>query len=166
MCAAYLMKPKELIVLPDSVYHSYLGRYYFGQTQMIIFGGSYYGWGGLINPVHSQVNLFLNAYTISNFTDHAVTAEGWLSSELPGAASVSGNYASGNQAMIPVTQPQVSIRNANMVLETPIGGTYTFVRQVEPLQTLTKELPGGMIYIPWKSCLVSVRPGSTLLVKV
>ena len=141
-------QPKEVIVLSDAVYHSYLGEYFLGQTDMITFGGGYNAWGGLINPVGSNVNMFLNAYTISNFSNQPLTAEGWLSSVLPGKAKVSTYYAAGNQSIIPPPMPKVKIQSANFVSNIPTGGTYTFVRRVEPNETLTKHDFQGMYIIP------------------
>ncbi|MCX7746390.1 MAG: DUF6143 family protein [Clostridia bacterium] len=141
-------QPKEVIVLSDAVYHSYLGEYFLGQTDMITFGDSYNGWGALINPANSNVNMFLNAYTISNFASTPLTAEGWLSSVLPGNSKVSRYFAPGNQSIVPSPIPTVKIQNASMVSKTPTGGTYTFVRRVEPNETLTKHDFQGMYIIP------------------
>lgn len=141
-------RPKEVVVLSDAVYHSYMGEYFLGQTEMITFGGAYNAWGGLINPVGSNVNMFLNAYTISNFSNQPLTAEGWLSSVLPGEAKVSTDYAAGNQSIIPPPMPRVKIQSANFVTKGPTGGTYTFVRRVEPNETLTKHDFQGMYIIP------------------
>lgn len=141
-------RPIDVIVLSDAVYHSYLGEYFFGQTDVINLGGTYNGWGALINPVDSNVNMFLNAYTISNFTSTPLTAEGWLSSTLPGKAIESRYFAVGNQSIVPSPIPKVKIQNASMVSRTPTGGTYTFVRRVEPNETLTKHDFQGMYIIP------------------
>lgn len=147
-------KPQEVIELTNAVYQSYLGRYFFGQTEILTFGGGYHAWGGLINPVDSKVNMFLNAYTISNFSNQAVTAEGWLSSKLPGQVNTSKNVAAGNQSIFPPPIPKVKIQNASLVSKTPTGGTYTFVRRVEPSQTLTKHDFQGMYIIPPGSSFV------------
>lgn len=141
-------KKQEVIVLSDAVYHSYLGEYFLGQTDIITFGGEYNAWGGLINPEDSNVNIFLNAYTISNFSNHPLTAEGWLSSTLPGKAKISTDYAAGNQSIIPSPMPKVKIQNANFESKAQIDGTYTFVRRVESNETLTKHDFQGMYIIP------------------
>ncbi|ACL75741.1 DUF6143 family protein [Ruminiclostridium cellulolyticum] len=141
-------QPKKVIVLSDAVYHSYLGKYFLGQTDLITFGGSYNGWGALINPENSNVNMFLNAYTISNFASVPLTAEGWLSSVLPGKPKLSPYFAAGNQSITPSPMPKVKIKNASMVSPTPTSGTYTFVRRVEPNETLTKHDFQGMYIIP------------------
>lgn len=146
--------PQDVIVLSDAVYHSYQGKYFLGQTNMITFGGGYNAWGGLVNPADSNVNMFLNAYTISNFYDKPLTAEGWLSSVLPGEAKLSRHFAAGNQSIIPPPMPMVKIQSADFVKKTPTGGTYTFVRRVEPNETLTKHDFQGMYIIPPGSSFV------------
>lgn len=158
-------QPKEAIVLSNSVYHSLLGNYFLGQTEMISFGGRLQGWGGLINPPDSGVNMFLNAYTISNFSDQPITAEGWLSSKLSGKALTSNHFAAGNQSMLLPSYPKVKIKSANFVSETLKGGTYTFVRRVEPSITLTKHDFQGMYIIPPGSSFVLffLPPGEVLI---
>lgn len=142
------LQPQKAIVLKDSVYHSYQGEYFLGQTKMIQYEGELQAWGGLFNPPDSNVNMFLNAYTISNFTDQPITAEGWLSSKLIGNAEISNNFAAGNQSITPPTQPKVLIKSASNVSVTPKSGTYTFVRRIEPSITLTKHDFQGMYIIP------------------
>lgn len=146
--------PQKAIVLKDSVYHSYLGKYFLGQTDLITYGGKLMAWGGLINPRDSNVTMFLNAYTISNYSDQPITAEGWLSSSLTGRVETSRHYAAGNQTILPPPQPKVLIQSASQVFDTPQGGTYTFTRRVEAGITLTKHDFQGMYIIPPDSSFV------------
>lgn len=146
-------QPQTVNALPENVYHSHLGEYFLGQTDIISFGGGYKAWGALVNPAASGVNMFLNAYTISNFSSGPLTAEGWLSAILPGIRKTSPYFAAGNQTIIPPPLPKVKIQNASFVSGNPRGGTYTFVRRVEPSETLTKHDFQGMYIIP---------PGSSL----
>ncbi len=157
--------PEKAIVLKDSVFHSYLGQYFLGQTEIISFGGELQAWGGLFNPSDSGVLLFLNAYTISNFSDQPITAEGWLSSSLSGSEVVSFRYAAGNQSIVPSPLPKVQIKSANFVSHTPQGGTYTFTRRVEAGITLTKHDFQGMYIIPPGSSFVLffLPPGNKLI---
>jgi hypothetical protein len=138
----------EVNVLPENVYHSYLGEYFLGQTDLISFGGGYNGWGSLVNPIDSKVNMFLNAYTITNYSNEPLTAEAWLSSMRPGRGKTSPNFAAGNQAIIPPPMPKVEIENASFVSGKPRSGTHAFVRRVEPMITLTKHDFQGMFIIP------------------
>lgn len=146
--------PEQAVVLSDSVYHSSLGKYFLGQTNLINFGGDYYAWGGLVNPENSNVKLFLNAYTISNFSGIPLTAEGWLSSSFSGDRQLSKNVAAGNQTLTPPMEPKVTIQSASFVDDQPSGGAYTFVRRVEPSITLTKHDFQGMYIIPPGSSFV------------
>lgn len=157
--------PQKAIVLKDSVYHSYLGEYFFGQTEMISYSGEFMAWGGLFNPPESNVDMFLNAYTVTNFSDQPITAEGWLSSSLTGRTKRSMNYAAGNQAIIPPTEPKVFIQSASYTIDAPTSGAYTFVRRVEAGITLTKHDFQGMYIIPPGSSFVLffLPPGEALI---
>ncbi|TAH63185.1 MAG: hypothetical protein EWM47_13755 [Anaerolineaceae bacterium] len=141
-------QPQKAIVLKDSVYHSFLGEYFIGQTDMISYGGDLQAWGGLFNPPDSRVNMFLNAYTISNFSNQPITVEGWLGAACPGRAVISNHVAAGNQSITPRVRPKVLIKSGIYVTGPPISGTYTFVRRVEPSITLTKHDFQGMYIIP------------------
>jgi hypothetical protein len=138
----------EATVLPENVYHSYLGEYFLGQTDLISLGGGYNGWGSLINPAGSKVNMFLNAYTISNYSNEPLTAEAWLSKVRPGSGKPSPHFAAGNQAIHPPPMPKGKIESASFVTGKPQGGTYAFVRRVEPMVTLTKHDFQGIFIIP------------------
>lgn len=138
----------EVTVLPENVYHSYLGEYFLGQTDLISFGGGYNGWGGLVNPADSNVNLFLNAYTISNYSNEALTTEAWIGSILPGNGKTSPHFASGNRALKPPPIPKTDIKSASFISGKPRRGTNAFVRRVEPTTTLTKHDFQGMFIIP------------------
>lgn len=147
-------QPIEVVELTDAVYQSYLGRYFLGRTNIMMFDEGHYAWGGLVNPPDSRVNMFLNAYTISNFADQPLTAEGWLSGTFHGSVRTSVHAAAGNQAISPPPRPRVKIQSASFVSEPPTGGVYTFVRRVEPEITLTKHDFQGMYIIPPGSSFV------------
>lgn len=142
------------VVIPDNVYQSWQGNYYFGQTDLICYNEGYHAWGGLFNPINSKVTMYLNAYTITNFSYQPITAEGWLSSELPGNPVISPLVAAGNQALYSSKMPRVRIESASNVAQMPTGGTYTFVRRVEPNNTLTKHDFQGLYIIPPDSSFV------------
>jgi hypothetical protein len=138
----------EVTVLPENVYHSYLGEYFLGQTDLISFGGGYNGWGGLVNPADSNVNIFLNAYTISNYSNEPLTTEAWISSILPRNGKTSPHFAAGNQVLNPPPKPRADIKSASFIEGKPSMGTNAFVRRVEPITTLTKHDFQGMFIIP------------------
>jgi hypothetical protein len=158
-------KGQEAIVLKNSVYHSYRGEYFLGQTEIISYSGDFMAWGGLFNPPNSNVELYLNAYTVTNLSEQAITAEGWLGGSFSGRRKRSENYAAGNQTFDPPRQPKVIIQSASYVTETPSGGSLTFVRRIEAGITLTKHDFQGMYIIPPGSSFVLffLPPGNTLI---
>ncbi len=144
----HLKQPLEIIDITYSVQQTFLGNYFFGQTDLLTFGGGYNAWGGLINPVGSGVDMFWNVYTISNFSSRPFTTEAWLNSTPPGKGIVSINVASANQAIIPLPRPIVELQYADCRLQSPTDGIYSFLRRVEPNSTLTRHDFQGLIIIP------------------
>ena len=63
--------------------------------------------------------------------------------------------------MVPPSMPKVQIQSTSMIPGMPTGGTYTFVRRVEPAITLTKHDFQGMYIIPPGSsfALLFLSPG-------
>jgi hypothetical protein len=143
-----LKQPQEVIDITYSVQQTFLGNYFFGQTDLLTFGGGYNAWGGLINPVGSGVDMFWNVYTISNFSSRPFTTEAWLNSTTPGKGTVSINAASANQAIIPLPRPKVELQYTDYILQSPTDGIYSFLRRVEPNSTLTRHDFQGLIIIP------------------
>ena len=144
----HLKQPLEVIDITFSVQQTFLGNYFFGQTDILTFGGGYNAWGGLINPVGSGVDMFWNVYTISNFSSRPFTTEAWLNSTPPGKGIVSKNVAPANQAIIPLPRPIVELQYADCLLQSPTDGIYSFLRRVEPNSTLTRHDFQGLIIIP------------------
>lgn len=141
-------QPPEVIDITYSVQEAFSGKYFFGQTDLLTFGGGCNAWGGLINPVNSGVDMFWNVYTISNFSNHPFTTEAWLNSTPPGIGIVSKSVASSNQAIIPLPQPRVELHHANCIAQAPTDGIYSFLRRVEPYSTLIRHDFQGLIIIP------------------
>lgn len=84
--------------IPNPLYQSLQGRYFVGQTDHIRFGKGKNAWGGLINPFKSNVNLFVNAFTITNHSNQPFEAEIWFNPIPPGKLMISNNVT-------PATQP-------------------------------------------------------------
>ena len=139
--------PIEVISIPFSVEESFLGRYFFGQTEPLNFGGGYHAWGALRNPSNSDVKLFWNVYTISNFSSQAFTAEIWLNSSLAEQGKTSGNVAASNQSCS-LPHPKVELKYADRLASPPSDGIFSFLRRVEPKTTLTRHDFQGLIILP------------------
>jgi len=77
------IKPEEVISIPVSLSESIQGNYFVGQTETLWVGNGLIAWAGLVNPRNSDVNLYTNVFTISNYSDDYLTAEIWLNTNLP-----------------------------------------------------------------------------------
>lgn len=152
-------RPVEVINITTQVSESFQGKYFFGQTDLLTFGGAYKAWGGLINPADSGVNLFFNVFTVSNFAGRPFTAEVWFNSIPAGKVSISTQVAAGNQSLVPPSQSKLKLQFAGHTLSSPTGGIYAFLRRIEPNATLTRHDLLGMIIIPpGGSLIVLLRP--------
>jgi hypothetical protein len=140
--------PLKVVNLTHSVWETYLGNYFFGQTGPLTFGGGYNAWGALKNPPDSGVDMFWNVYTFSNFSSRPFTAEVWLNSTPPGRGTLSVNVASANQSINPPPKLKVELQFADHIVKPPAGGSFSFTRRVEPNYTLTRHDFQGMIIIP------------------
>lgn len=140
--------PLEVVNIANSVWETFLGNYFFGQTDPITFGNGYNAWGALINPPASGVDMFWNVYTFSNFSILPFTAEVWLNSTPPGRGKLSGNVAAANQSIEPPPQPKTELQFAEHIVKPPAGGIFSFTRRVEPNYTLTRHDFQGIIIIP------------------
>ena len=77
------INPQEAVNIPVSLFKSMQGKYFVGQTETLWVGNGSNAWAGLVNPCNSDVNLYANVFTISNFSDEYLTAEIWLNTNFP-----------------------------------------------------------------------------------
>nr|WP_252221589.1 DUF6143 family protein [Cytobacillus firmus] len=71
-------QPIQVVNIPSPSLNSKLGRYFIGKTELLNFGGGYYAWGGIVNPINSGVNLYIDLFTITNFSAQNFISEIWL----------------------------------------------------------------------------------------
>jgi hypothetical protein len=152
--------PIEVVNITTQVNESFQGKYFFGQTDLITFGGAYKAWGGLFNPADSGVNLFFNVFTVSNFTSLPFTAEIWFNSIPAGKVILSTHVTAGNQSLVPPSQPKINLKYASNTSLSPTDGVYAFLRRIEPNATLTRHDLLGMIIIPHGGSLIVLLKAS------
>ena len=68
-------KLQEVISYPVPLFKSIRGKYFVGQTEPLWVGNGVNTWAALVNSRNSNVNLYTNVFTISNFSDDYLTAE-------------------------------------------------------------------------------------------
>lgn len=139
---------EKIVVLSNAAYYSSLGKYFIGQSNLITLGDCFFAWGALINPMESNVDIYLNAFRVTNFSDQIFNTEIWLGCQVFGKVKVSKDVAPGNQAILPVPKPKGEIQNANFVHHTPTTGSYISTRRIESGGMLLAEDFQGSIIIP------------------
>ncbi|MFF5993632.1 DUF6143 family protein [Lysinibacillus sp. KU-BSD001] len=136
----------EAVNIPNPLYQSLKGRYFVGQTEIIRFGQGKNAWGKLSNPAHSDVDLFVNAFTVTNYSNQPFVAEIWFNPITPGKSMISNKVASANTALTPLPKPEVKITFAELVQGVPKKGVNVFKRIVAPKSTLVSDEDGKFIF--------------------
>jgi hypothetical protein len=144
----------KTVNIPNPLYQSLEGRYFVGQTEHICFGKGKNAWGGLMNPGKSDVNLFVNAFTITNHSDQPFEAEIWFNPIPPGKPMISSNVTPANTALSPLPKPKVKIAYADEVEGFPRKGVMAFRRIVSPQSTLASDEDGKFIFPPGGSFIL------------
>lgn len=154
----------KAVNIPNPLYQSLQGRYFVGQTEHIRFGKGKNAWGGLVNPFKSDVNLFVNAFTITNHSNQPFEAEIWFNPIPPGKPMISKNVTPANTAFSPLPKPEVKIAYAEFVEGFPRKGVMAFRRIVPPQSTLASDEDGKFIFPPGGSfILFLVSPNNEIL---
>lgn len=158
-------EPQYMIATPDSVFQAARGKYFLGQTQMLLFGDGCNAWGGLINPAESGVHLYINVFTVSNYSAFPFVAQTWFNAAVPGPSSMSGKVASGNMAIQPLPRPKVRLTFAEMVQDHPSGGINPFNRIIQARSTNSDVKEGEFIIPPGGSFIIYLVPPGACMVK-
>jgi hypothetical protein len=157
--------PQYVIATPEAVFQSFQGRYFMGQTQLLLLGDGANAWGGLINPSESGVNLFINVFTVSNYSAFPFVAQAWFNSTVAGPNCMSTKVTSGNMALQPLPRPRIRLNYAEMVQEHPSGGVNPFNRIIPARSTNADVKAGEFIIPPGGSFLLYLVPPGACMVK-
>ncbi|PFJ14636.1 hypothetical protein COD67_23355 [Bacillus cereus] len=144
----------KTVNIPNPLFQSLQGKYFVGQTETIHLGKGKNAWGGLVNPCHSNANLFVNAFTITNHSDQPFTAEIWFNPILPGKIMISDKVAPANTSLSPLPKPKIKIEFAELVEGFPKKGVNVFKRIVPPKSTLTSDEDGKFIFSCGESFII------------
>lgn len=157
-------KLKKVVNIPNPLYQSLQGRYFVGQTETIRFGKGKNAWGGLFTPSHSDVHLFVNAFTITNHSNQPFEAEIWFNPTLPGKPRISDKVTPANTTLSPLSEPKIKIKFAELVKGFPTNGVNAFKRIVPPNSTLTSDEDGKFIFSSGGSFVIFlVSPGNEIV---
>lgn len=152
-------QPIEVVNITSPALNSRLGRYFIGQTGLLNFGSGYNAWGGVINPIDSGVNLYIDIFTITNFSTQSFIGEIWLNADAPKNAVVSHTVTPSNQGISPPPIPKAVMKYADYSAEPMARGVNIFGRIVAPNSTLVSDSHNGsMIIGPGGSFSILLRP--------
>lgn len=152
-------QPVEVVDITSPAMNSMLGRYFIGQTGILNFGNRYTAWGGILNPINSGVNLYIDIFTITNFSTQNFVGEIWLNSNAPDKAVVSSTVTPSNQAISPPPKPMAVMEYADYLTESLTNGVNIFGRIVAQNSTLVSDSHKGSIIIgPGGSFSILLKP--------
>ncbi|KGR73525.1 DUF6143 family protein [Ureibacillus manganicus] len=158
------MTINKSVNIPNPLYQSLQGQYFVGQTEAVYFGKGKNALGGLINPSNSNIDLFVNAFTITNFSNEPIVAEIWFNPSPIGRPSFSDKVTPANTALCPLPHPKVKIVSAELFEGFPQHGVNAFKRIVPPQTTLTSDEDGKFIFPPGGSfVIILVSPNNEIV---
>jgi len=140
-------QPIEVVNVTSPALNSRRGKYFIGKTGLLNFGGGYYAWGGIVNPVDSGVNVYIDIFTITNFSNQNFISEIWLNADPPRSAAVTSHVTPTNQAITPSPQPKAVMKYAGYSAEPMTKGVNIFDRIVNQNSTLVSDSHNGSIII-------------------
>lgn len=159
-------KPLEVVSIPVSLYKSLQGKYFVGQTDTLYVGNGSYAWAGLINPHNSDINLYTNVFTISNFSDENLIAEIWLNTNHPSNWLISNKVSPTNTSLNPLPENKAKIRFVSSTNELPQDGINVYQRIVPPNATLVGEEDGKFIEGPSGNYVIIIKSSIKKISKV
>jgi hypothetical protein len=159
-------KPQKIVSIPVSLFESMQGRYFVGQSKNLWVGNGSIAWAGLINPPASNVDLYVNVFTISNFSNDYLTAEIWLNTNLPQKGDTSYKISPTNTTLMPLPKNKVKIRFVDSTIVIPESGINVYKRIVPPKTTLVAEEDGKFIEPPGGNYVVVIKSSNPQLAKV
>lgn len=128
-------------------------KYYLGQTEPLTAGGGTSAWAALVNPLRSEVHLFVNEYVITNRSAaYPAEAQLWFGKAASlGNPTVSQFVTPGFVQLSPCPQPQGQIVYDTGPL--PMNGTASATRVVSPNSSVAAEKTGHWILGPGTALL-------------
>lgn len=140
--------PPQIAAMPNSLYHSLKGEYFVGYADNMFFENDHAAWAAIENPSCSNVDLFVNVWTVTELSSTPVFIQIVLNSKLPGEAKQSKIVTPTNTLPCAPTRPQARIIQASDVCGKPKGGAEAYERLSTPGATLADEEEGKFIIRP------------------
>ena len=140
--------PCQVASMPNSLYHSLQGQYFVGYADNISLDNGKNAWAALSNPIDSDVNLFVNVWTVTEPSTVPLNIQIWLNVTLPVSLTPSSFVTPTNTALFPLPTPEAQILQASNITSLPTDGAIAYTRLSVPGQTLADEEDGKFIIPP------------------
>jgi hypothetical protein len=141
-----------VVTLDYCVAKAFEGKYFAGHTPVLALRGLR-AWAALANPQGSGVNLFLNTYSVSNYSDAPVQSQAWMNCPL-GHYRVSAFVSTSNLAQRPLSVPKAELAYQYDVPSEPREGISLFPMIAAANQTTIGTYSGRYIVPPGGSFAV------------
>ena len=150
----HLCRLPKGVDIPIELYKSIRGEYFMGYADDLIFGNGTSAYAMLYNPCHSNVNLHVNVWTVTDISEAPFRAQFWFNATPPGIPQTIAQVTPTNTAICPPPKPRILLQQASCVTGTPKCGVKAFVRRGTPDTTLVESENGKLIFPPGGSFLV------------
>ncbi len=142
------------VAVPNAFWQSVQGRYFAGQGDLLLFGEGSNAWCGLFNPPGSDEDVYLDTFTITNYTQVPINCDFWLNTNPPDRGSLSNQVSPANTAFIPTPRPNARIRSEQEICDFPVGGVNVLSLVVPARSSLVSEQEGKFILPPGGNCVL------------
>ena len=149
----------KVVTIPNSLYQSQEGNYFVGQTPKLHLKNDH-SYGGLLNPRKSGVNLFVNVFTITNFSKQPIVAEIWLDAKPQDKWRTSNHVKNTNMRISPSPCSPVKLIYHEHVKPLQ-GGVNVFDRVIPGNSTVVAEEDGKYILPPDSFFLLKLKSMSS-----
>lgn len=146
------MNRNEVVSLEYRVNKAFEGKYFMGHTPVMTLRGQN-AWGGLVNPRGSGVDLFINTFTVSNYSDMPFRAQLWVNA-VPGRGYNSPYVSPSNTAKMPLREPKAQIVYQPFASSAFSGGSSLFSRVAAANDTVVGNYYGKIVIPEGGSLLV------------
>lgn len=146
-------KYNEVVSLEYRVNKAFEGKYFMGHTPVLTLAGAFNAYGALLNPGKSGVNLYINTFTVTNYSDSPFRSQLWLNST-PASPIASPFVSPSNTAISPLPNPNAYLAYAQSISGMPVNGVSIFSRVSEANSTAVGNYYGKIV----------IPPGGTFLV--
>lgn len=140
--------------MPYALYLSLQGNLFIGSTDELKFGNGKNAWAGLINPIHSGVNLHIYFWGVSNTGETPIRAQFWFNAFPPGSPKPVETVTPTNTALFPPPITKMRFFQASQVNGLPDDGIKAFVRRATGRTTISDVELGKFIMPPGGSFII------------